>query len=136
MNKKHSDVLATMDEFTTNYEAGLYQAPWDVYIGNDADGYQVKYSNEENKALAEAEPVMINSILARIAALENNEQFCYPEEYESLVANGSGWVTNLDGTRTEVTYDPTVTYNLYEDDGPVEEVTPEDDSTDGEETVE
>lgn len=136
MNKKHTDVLATLDEFKTNYEAGLYQAPWVVYIGTDADGFQVMYSTDENKALEEADPVMINSIMTRLTALENKEQFCYPEEYDALVANGTGWVTNVDGTRMEVTYDPNVTYNLYEDEGPATEDTPEDDGTEGEETVE
>ena len=41
------------------------------------------------------------------------------EEYDILVENGYGWVTNLDGTRSEVVFDENKLYCIYEDDGPV-----------------
>lgn len=129
--KKHTDVVASMDEFTANYEAGQYTAPWIVYVGNDTDGYSVLYSNDEKKDLNGMSPDFINSLKNRIEALENEKVFCFEEEYDILVENGYGWVTNLDGTRSEVVFDEDKLYCIYEDDGPVvnpeapEEPTPE-----------
>ena len=117
--KKHTDVVATMEDFRTNYENGLYTAPWIVYVGNDQDGYSVMYSNDENRSVAESETNFIESIIKRIGNLESEKVFCYEAEYEELAANGSGWVTNIDGTRTEVEYDPSKLYCIYEEDGPV-----------------
>lgn len=126
--KKHTDVVASMDEFTANYEAGQYTAPWIVYVGNDTDGYSVLYSNDEKKDLNGMSPDFIDSLKSRIEALENEKVFCFEEEYDILVENGYGWVTNLDGTRSEVVFDENKLYCIYEDDGPVvnpEEPTPE-----------
>ena len=116
--KKHTDVLATIEDFNANYEAGKYAAPWVVYVGNDTDGYDVIYSNDETRQVLE-QPDIVESIMTRLATLENERVFCYEEEYEALVTNGSGWITNVDGTRTEVTYDPNKIYCIYEEEGPV-----------------
>ena len=119
--KKHSDVVATMDEFRTKYEAGVYVAPWVVYVGNDNDGYTILYSNEEDRTLAEAEPSFIELISQRIANLESEKVFCYAAEYEALVENGTGWVTDTDGTCSEVTYDPKKLYFVYGDEGTIDD---------------
>lgn len=121
MIKRHTDVVASMDEFTSNYEAGLYVAPWIVYVGNDIDGYSVIYSNDEKRDLAGMTPDFIDSLKNRIEALETEKVFCFEEEYDILVANGRGWVTNLDGSRSEIVYDESKMYFIYEDEGPIME---------------
>lgn len=132
MIKRHTDVVASMDEFTSNYEAGLYVAPWIVYVGNDTDGYSVIYSNDEKKDLAGMTPDFIDSLKNRIEALETEKVFCFEEEYDILVANGRGWVTNLDGSRSEVVFDKDKMYLIYEDEGPTEQ--PEEPTPDEPET--
>lgn len=115
--KKHTDVVASIEEFTANYENGEYVSPWIVYVGNNTDGYSVIYSNDENKMPASTTPGFIDSLKNRIQALEDKEVYCYQEEYDVLLLNGKGWVTNLDGTRSEVIYDDNKVYCIYEDDG-------------------
>lgn len=134
MIKRHTDVVASMDEFTSNYEAGLYVAPWIVYVGNDVDGYSVIYSNDEKRDLAGMTPDFIDSLKNRIEALETEKVFCFEEEYDVLVANGKGWVTNLDGSRSEVMFDESKMYFIYEDEGPT--VTPDEPTPDEPETPE
>lgn len=117
--KKHTDVVNSIEEFTVNYEQGLYAAPWIVYVGNDADGYSVIYSNDENDSISSVQPDFIESLSNRLSKLENEKVYCYEDEYDELVVNGYGWVTNIDGSRSEVQFDENVLYCIYEDDGPV-----------------
>lgn len=120
--KKHTDVVASMEEFTANYDNGLYATPWIVYVGNNTDGYSVVYSNDENKSHASATPDAIESLKTRIQKLEDEKVYCLEDEYDNLVLNGSGWVTNIDGTRSEVVFDEEKLYCIYEkNDGPVAE---------------
>lgn len=114
--KKHTDVVGSMEEFTTRYNNGEYSAPWIVYVGNNTDGYSVIYSNDENKSHVSATPDTIDSLKTRIQKLEDEKVFCLENEYEILVSNGQGWVTNVDGTRTEVVFDESKIYCIYEDD--------------------
>lgn len=114
--KKHTDVVTSMEEFTTKYNNGEYLAPWIVYVGNNIDGYSVIYSNDENKTHASATPDVIDSLKARIQKLEDEKVFCLESEYEILVRNGQGWVTNVDGSRTEVIFDENKLYCVYEND--------------------
>lgn len=37
--RRHTDVVSTMEEFTTRYEQGIYITPWVVYVGNNNEGY-------------------------------------------------------------------------------------------------
>lgn len=117
--KTHTDVVASMEEFTTNYNNGLYTAPWIVYVGNNTDGYSVIYSNDENKAQTSVTPSVIESLTHRIQNLENEKVYCLEDEYDNLVANGSGWITDIDGTRREVVFEKDRLYCIYEDEGPV-----------------
>lgn len=119
--KKHTDVVSSMEEFTTNYNNGTYIAPWIVYVGNNTEGYSVIYSNDENKTHPSATPEFIQLLSQRISALENEKVFCFEEEYEILVANKRGWVTNIDGTRSEVIFDANKLYCIYEEEGPIPE---------------
>ena len=57
--KKHTDVVASIEEFTANYENGEYVSPWIVYVGNNTDGYSVIYSNDENKMPASTTPFFL-----------------------------------------------------------------------------
>lgn len=117
--KKHTDVIATVEEFETNLSNGVYASPYVVYVGNNTDGYKVFYSNDENRDLSIEGPDFIESIKNRISKLEQEKVYCYEDEYEKLVAEGGGFVTKLDGTREEILYDPNKTYCIYEEDGPV-----------------
>jgi hypothetical protein len=114
--KKHTDVVASMEEFTTNYNNGVYTSPWIVYVGNNDDGYSVIYSNDENKTHHSAIPNVIDSLTKRIQTLEDEKVYCYEDEYDILVTNKQGWVTNLDGTRSEVVFDVNKMYCIYEED--------------------
>lgn len=116
--KKHTDVVGSMDEFTSNYEQGLYVAPWVVYVGNDSDGYSVVYSNVENRSQSTIEPNIIESLVMRVSNLETEKVFCYEDEYNTLIENGKAWITDIDGTRKEVVFDNKKLYCIYEEDGP------------------
>lgn len=116
--KRHTDVVSTIEEFTSRYEEGMYISPWVVYVGNDNDGYGVIYSNDVNDLLLD-KPDLIDSLSNRIERIESEKIYCYENEYEFLVTNGSGWITNLDGTRTEVMFDADKIYCIYEEEGPV-----------------
>lgn len=116
--KKHTDVVGSMEEFNAKYEQGVYSSPWIVYVGNDTDGYSVVYSNDEKHSISSATPDFIETITKRISALEEEKVFCYENEYDELVRNGSGWITNIDGTRSEVVYSDKSLYCIYEEDGP------------------
>ena len=130
--RRHTDVVSTMEEFTTRYEQGIYITPWVVYVGNDNEGYSVIYSNDVNNSLSN-EPELIDSLINRIQKLETEKVYCYENEYEELISKGNGWVTNLDGTRTEVVFDVDKIYCIYEEEGPVspeEPVEPSEPETD------
>ena len=115
--RRHTDVVSTMEEFTKRYEQGTYIIPWVVYVGNDNDGYSVIYSNDVNNSLLN-EPELIVSLEKRIQKLETEKVYCYENEYEELVSKGKGWVTNIDGSRIEVTFDEDKVYCVYEEEGP------------------
>lgn len=119
--KKHTDVVATMEEFSYNYRTGKYASPWLVYVGNDVDGYSVVYSNDEERDLSRMPENFITSIQGRLEALETEKVFCYEHEYNELIENGRAWVTKLDGTREEVDFDQNKMYCIYEEEGPTNE---------------
>ena len=120
--KKHTDVVATEEAFNANLEAGKYSAPWIVYVGNDETGYKVYYSSDESHEIGTSDPTYIDSLQKRIEKLEEEKVYCFDEEYNTLVTNGIGWVTNIDGERTEVTFDENKLYCIYEDDGSIEQM--------------
>lgn len=111
-NKKHIDVVGSIDEFTTNYESGLYVEPWVVYVGDLKHGYDVLYSSNATESF---KPDYVSSITKRIDNLEEEKVFCYESEYDELITKGHGWVTNVDGTRNEVEFDSNKMYYIYED---------------------
>jgi hypothetical protein len=117
--KKHTDVVATIEEFEIKLNNGTYVSPWVVYVGNENDGYKVFYSNDEKQDLNIAEPDFTEILINRIKNLEEEKVYCYEEEYEKLVTETKGWVTGLDGTRKEVSYDENKTYCIYEEEGPL-----------------
>ena len=115
--KKHADVVASMEEFTVNYNNGVYVSPWVVYVGNDADGYNVIYSNDEGSH-SSITPDVVGSLNTRIEKLEAEKVYCYEDEYDELIVKGSAWVTDIDGTRYEVQYNANHLYCIYEEEGP------------------
>ncbi len=115
--KKHVDVVKSIEEFEENFANGLYITPYVVYIGNEENGYDVVYSNDQNN-VTNYEPDFIEGLSTRISRLENEKVYCYEEEYDNLILNGTAWLTGLDGIPVEHTYDSNKMYCIYEDDGP------------------
>lgn len=123
--KKHTDVVPSIDVFNTNYINNVYAEPWVVYVGNDVQGYQIIYSNDEKKITPTPTPDVIDLLQTRINALENEKVYCHEEEYENLVKNGKGWITKINGEREEVTFDENKLYFIYENEDEVEDETGE-----------
>lgn len=117
--KKHVDIVATREIFETNYNNGLYIEPWIVYIGNNVDGYNIIYSNDENKNPLLQNPDILSSLVKRIEKIEGEKVYCYEEEYDNLIANGEGYITDIDGTTKPHIFDINKTYYIYEDNGPI-----------------
>lgn len=112
-NKKHVDVVDSIEVFETRLNNGMYATPWIVYIGDGSGVYSVIYSNDENKV--STSPDFAESIKQRIEKLESEKVYCTEDEYETLVTNGAGWVTDTDGNKTEVVFDSNKMYYIYEE---------------------
>jgi hypothetical protein len=116
--KKHTDVVSSIEVFNTNYQRGEYEAPWIVYIGNNKDGYTIKYSNDENRTIENTDTIYINDIMLRLNTLEDDKVYCTQEQYDILVEDGYGWVTDVFGKSEEHVFDLSKTYYIYETDEP------------------
>lgn len=114
--KKHTDVVPSMEVFNKNYQNGMYIEPWVVYVGNDSTGYNVIYSNDEKKISNIPTPDVIDNIKTRLRDIEDEKVFCLEDEYDNLVKNGIGWITDISGERIEVTFDENKMYYIYEND--------------------
>lgn len=112
-NKKHTDVVDSMDEFNRKFEEGIYAKPWIVYVGDGSGGYSVIYSNDEGKV--STSPDFAELITHRVEKLEDEKVFCTESEYEILVTTGTGWVTDTNGNKTEVEFDSSKMYYIYEE---------------------
>lgn len=131
IQKKHIDVVASMEEFKTNLDAGMYIVPWIVYVNDGANGYTVltSASQETNQPMPDA----LESLSARVDALEY--VYCLEDEYEELVANGIAVITKPDGTRVEVKFDENQLYYIYErEEEP--EINPDDSNNGDDENIE
>lgn len=93
INKKHTDVVNSIEEFNSRFEAGVYAKPWIVYVDNGSGGYSVIYSNDEGRT--SLTPEFESLITKRVENLENEKVFCKESEYETLIQNGEGWVTDV-----------------------------------------
>lgn len=114
--KKHTDVVPSMEVFNENYQNGMYIEPWVVYVGSDGTGYNIIYSNDEKKISNIPTPDVIDNIKTRLREIEDEKVFCLEDEYDNLVKNGSGWITDISGKRIEVTFDENKMYYIYEND--------------------
>ena len=106
---KHIDVVASMEEFQTNLNAGVYIAPWVVYVGNGTDGYTVLTSSTQGTS--QVAPDALEALSVRVDQLENERVFLLETQYEELVKNGSVWIN--DG-KTEIKFNSNHLYYIYE----------------------
>ena len=127
---KHIDVVASMEEFQNNKNAGKYLVPWVVYIGNTVDGYTIMTSGTQETS--QPSPDALESLSARVDRLENERIFLLETQYEELVKNGYVWIN--DG-KTRIDFNPEHLYYIYEPESEVPEVNP-DESNNGEENTE
>ena len=102
----HIGIYATMEEFQAN--ANLLKTPWVAYIGTPGSpDYKVIYPDdlvaENNSGVNIAEEI-----------LKLKPVICTEDEYEKLITDGQGYVTDVDGTPTFVDYDPNVYYYTYD----------------------
>lgn len=103
----HIGIYATMEEFQANNH--LLKTPWVAYIGTPGSpDYKVIYPNdlvaENNSGVNIAEEI-----------LRLKPVICTEDEYEKLITEGKGYVTDVDGTvNGPVDYDPNVYYYTYD----------------------
>lgn len=103
----HIGIYATMEEFQANVD--LLEIPWVAYIGTPGTAdYKVIYPNDlvaqdENKVNIADELLKLKPVI------------CTEDEYDILITDGVGYVTDVDGTkRGPVNYDPEVYYYTYD----------------------
>lgn len=77
------------------------------------------YSSDEERVLSEID--YVESFARRLESLEQEKVYCYENEYEKLIKDGSAYLTGLDGETELFHYDSSKLYCIYEDDGPVSE---------------
>ena len=116
--KKHTDIVNSIEEFESNLNNGVYVEPWVVYINNGDGTYSIKYSNDINRTHSSISPDIVSGIQNRIKQLEEENVFCFENEYETLLANGEAWVTDVDGSKKYEIFDNKKIYYIYEDEGP------------------
>lgn len=112
--KKHADIVNSYEEFEINLLNGVYEEPWVIYIKNNDNTYDIKYSNDINRTHTSATPDIVDILENRISALEKEKVYCYEEEYDELVEKGEAWITKINGERVFVLYDENVLYHIYE----------------------
>ena len=133
IQKKHIDVVASMEEFKTNLDTGMYIVPWIVYVKDGANGYTVltSASQETNQPMPDA----LESLSARVDALENEKIYCLEDEYEELIEKGVALITKLDGSRVEIEFDENKLYCIYEQEEEPE-INPDDSNNGVDENIE
>ena len=112
---KHIGVYSSKGEFDEKFNPADYVEPWVVYIVDGENIYDIIYSNDQDRQLSSMEPDFQKMLENRVSKLENEKVYCTEDEYETLVANGTGWVTDTDGNKTEVVFDSNKMYYIYEE---------------------
>jgi hypothetical protein len=110
--KKHIDVVASVEEFNANNTAGMYKEPWVVYVGDGNGEYTIYTSNSQDTE--QPMPDALVALSTRVDKLEEEKVYCLEDEYESLVKNGVGLVTNVNGETYEIQFDENKLYCIYE----------------------
>ena len=77
-------------------------APWVAYIGD-----KVVYSNDIK--VKDNQGVNVFDAIQKLFPV-----CCTEEEYDNLVSNGHGTVTDTNGVQTDIMYDPNVYYYTYD----------------------
>lgn len=112
--EKHVGIYTTVEELTADVSALV--SPWIAYVGPKEDGgFDVYYSNMTN--LGSGVLNRAEELAKRITKLEDSIVTLTEEEYEKLVQLENGakmLITNVDGTKVEASYDPSVYYYTYD----------------------
>ena len=112
--EKHVGIYTTEEDLTADISALV--SPWVAYVGPKEDGgFDVYYSNMTN--LGSNGLNIAEELDKRITKLENSIVTLTEEEYEALIQLEEGsktLITNVDGTKVETSYDPSVYYYTYD----------------------
>lgn len=111
--EKHVGIYQTKEELTNDLTNLI--SPWVAYVPKEEGGFEVYYSND--MTLGDNELNVAESLNQRITKLENSIVTLTEEEYETLIglADGASMeITNVDGKKEVVSYDPSVYYYTYD----------------------
>ena len=102
----HIGIYATIEEFQE--KSHLLETPWVAYVGTPG--------TPEYKVIYPDDLVAKNDEGVNIAGeiLKLKPVICTEDEYEILITNGHGFVTDVNGVKTEVDYNPEVYYYTYD----------------------
>lgn len=102
----HIGIYKTIEEFQESVH--LLEIPWVAYVGTPGTPeYKIIYPDD--LVAEDSEGVNIANEILRLKPV-----ICTEEEYENLVVNGHGSVTDVNGVSNEVDYDPEVYYYTYD----------------------
>ena len=102
----HIGIYSTMEEFQEN--VSFLEIPWVAYVGTPGTpDYRVIYPDdlvaEDNEGVNIADEI-----------LKLKPVICTEDEYDILITNRHGSVTDVNGVKNEVDYDPNVYYYTYD----------------------
>jgi hypothetical protein len=102
----HIGIYATMEEFQAN--VNFLEIPWVAYVGTPGTPeYKILYPDD--LVAEDNEGVNIAGEILKLKPV-----ICTEDEYEILITNGHGFVTDVNGVKNEVDYDPEVYYYTYD----------------------
>ena len=102
----HIGIYATMGEFEE--KRWSLQPPWVAYVGTPGTSdYRVIYFDD--LVVEDNEGVNIAGEILKLKPV-----ICTEDEYEILITNRHGFVTDVNGVKSEVDYDPNVYYYTYD----------------------
>ena len=105
----HIGIYATMEEFDNALMQQALKTPWVAYIGTPG--------TPEYKVIYPDDLVAKNDEGVNIAGeiLKLKPVICKEGEYDILITEGQGWVTDINATEPVwVSYDPEVYYYTYD----------------------
>lgn len=105
---QHIGIYKTIEEFQAG--VSLLETPWVAYVGTpETDDYRVIYPND--LVLKDSDGVNIGEDILKLEPI-----CCTEDEYEILVKEGAGNVTDVSGNTFYTTYDPDRFYYTYDAD--------------------
>ena len=121
MVKKHAEIYNSVQELENAVASGILEAPYVAYIVDDEGNKKMVFSNDTSLHPYEAN--IADEVMEILNHIREGEVYCTEDEYNRLITDGKGLVTNIDGTKSEVIFDLNKMYYIYEEDVP--EVTPD-----------